>query len=88
MNLRWWIFTKPEQDQIGKIFERRGERAAAAYCRKIGKSWSCSSISKFFHKERVATAAQEAEVRKHTIRSMALFEIYMEEAIRRRTRGR
>jgi len=85
---RWRQFTEPERHKLREIFDRRGERAAAAHCRKIGKSWSIASICRFFSKERAVIAAQEAEIRKDAIRSMALFEAHIDERMRRGMRRR
>ena len=49
---RWWQFTKAEQDQIRAVFKRDGVELAAAYCDKIGKSWSRRGLADFFRMER------------------------------------
>jgi len=59
VDARWRQFTEPEQDHIREIFERDGQEAAAAYCRKIGKPWSGSSISRFFRSERAGGPLQD-----------------------------
>jgi hypothetical protein len=61
---RWRQFTQAEQDHIREIFEQDGQEAAAAYCRKIHKYWSGSSISRFFHGERAGDSSPD--VTRHT----------------------
>jgi len=61
---RWRQFTQAEQDHIREIFEQDGQEAAAAYCRKIHKYWSGSSISRFFHGERAGGSSPD--VTRHT----------------------
>jgi len=55
----WRQFTEAEQNHIREIYERDGVKEAVAYCRKIHKSWSRSSICRFFRRERAADPLQD-----------------------------
>jgi hypothetical protein len=77
-NSRWWQFTDLERAEIREIFEHNGEMAAVEYCRKIGKPWSHTSISRFFAKERAARRAEDIETRQHLLRLKEIIAIYAE----------
>jgi len=59
VDAKWRQFTQAQQDHIREILERDGQEAAAVYCRKIRKSWSGSSISRFIHSERAAGSSPD-----------------------------
>jgi hypothetical protein len=59
LDAAWRRFTEAEQAHIRDIFERDGLEEAASYCQKIGKTWSGSSISRFFHSERTGGPLQD-----------------------------
>jgi hypothetical protein len=75
-NSGWWQFTEPERDRIRRIFENHGQMAAAAYCRKIGKPWSHTAISRFFANERAVRRARDAKLRRDLESMKALIAIY------------
>jgi hypothetical protein len=59
VDARWRQFTESEQDHIREIFQRDGLEEAVAYCQKIGKTWSGSSMSRFFRSERARSPSQD-----------------------------